>query len=66
MNMFCDTEAVFKNSSIPDSTLKKKAYLDMLPPLQGGCRQPHGTGSQRGDPDELERLVHETDATSEP
>ena len=24
MNMFCDNEAVFKNASIPDSTLKKK------------------------------------------
>ena len=23
-NMFCDNEAVFKNASIPDSTLKKK------------------------------------------
>ena len=38
----------------------------MIPTLQGGCRQPHSTGSQRGDPDELERLVHDTDATSEP
>ena len=24
MNIFCDNEAVFKNASIPDSTLKKK------------------------------------------
>ena len=23
-NMFCDNKAVFKNASIPDSTLKKK------------------------------------------
>ena len=26
-NMFCDNEAVFKNASIPDSTLKKKHTL---------------------------------------
>ena len=24
MNVFCDNESVFKNSTIPDSTLKKK------------------------------------------
>ena len=44
--------------------MKEETYLDMLSPLHGGCCQPHGTGSQRGDIDELERLVHETDATS--
>ena len=53
-NIFCDNELVFKNASIPDSTLKKKTYKYLLPPVEGSGGSGDGTDRKRGHNHELE------------
>ena len=63
MNIFCDNKAVFKNTTMPDSTLKK-AYQHMLSLVQRSSSIQDHLGGQRGDAHQLERSFHQASPTS--
>ena len=63
-NVFCDNESVFKNTTIPDSTLKEETYKYLLSLVKRGCHFGDNAGGKGRHSNKLGRHIHQASGRS--